>query len=63
MKKEHRRAVCYSIGIIWLIILSPILILGAIGECCAKLTEWLCLRVFPADKLKEKFRVYDEDPD
>lgn len=63
MKKKHRRAVCFTIGWIWLIILSPILILGIIGELSGKLFGWLCLRLFPADKLKEKFRIYDDDPD
>lgn len=63
MKKKHRRAVCYSIGAIWLIILSPIFILGIIGEGCAMLFEWLCKNVFPADWLKTKLRVYDTDPD
>ena len=28
-----------------------------------KLFEWLCFRVFPADWLKTKLRVYDTDPD
>lgn len=63
MKKKHRRAVCYSIGAIWLLILSPIFILGFIGELNGKLFEWLCLRVFPADWLKTKLRVYDTNPD
>lgn len=62
MKKKYRKAICYSIGTIWLIILSPILILGIIGECMAKLFEWLC-KLFPADWLKSKLRVYDYDPD
>ncbi len=62
MKKKYRRAVCYSIGAIWLIILSPILILGFIGECSARLFGCLC-RLFPADWLKTKLRVYDDDPD
>lgn len=63
MKKKHRRAVCYTIGWIWLILLSPILILGIIGEWCGELFEWLWTRVFPADWLKTKLRVYDTDPD
>lgn len=63
MKKKHRRAVCFAIGWIWLILLSPILILGIIGEWCEKLVEWLCTRVFSADWLKTKLRVYDTDPD
>ena len=48
MKKKRRRAVCFAIGWIWLILLSPILILGIIGELSGKLFEWLCFRVFPA---------------
>lgn len=63
MKKKHRRAVCFAIGWIWLILLSPIMILGIIGELSGKLFEWLCLRVFPSDWLKTKLRVYDYDPD
>ena len=63
MKKKYRRAVCYTIGWIWLILLSPILILGIIGEWCGKLFEWLCTRVFPTDWLKTKLRVYDTDTD
>lgn len=62
MKKKYRIAVYFSIGAIWLIILSPILILGIIGECSARLVEWLC-RLFPTDWLKTKMRVYDDDPD
>lgn len=62
MKKKHRRAVYFAIGWIWLTLLSPILILGFIGEYCALLTNWLC-DIFPADWLKTKLRVYDYDPD
>lgn len=62
MKKKHRKAICYSIGTIWLIILSPIMIFGIIGELSERLFEWLCFRVFPADWLKTKLRVYDYDP-
>ena len=62
MKKKHRRAVCFAIGWIWLILLSPIFILGIIGEGCASLFEWLC-KFYPADWLKTKLRVYDTDPD
>lgn len=58
MKKKYRRAVCFAIGCIWLILLSPFLIIGIIGELIVKLFEWLCLRVFPADWLKTKLRVY-----
>lgn len=39
MKKKHRRAVCYSIGVLWLIIISPIMILGIIGEYCARISS------------------------
>ena len=63
MKNKYRRAVCFTIGWIWLMLLSPILVLGIIGELSGKLTEWLCLRVLPADWLKTKLRVYDDDPD
>lgn len=52
VKKKYRRAVCKAIGWIWLILLSPILILGIIGELSGKLFEWLCFRVFPASWLK-----------
>lgn len=62
MKKKYRRAVCYSIGGLWLTIISPIMVLGIIGEYCALLTNWLC-DIFPDDWLKTKLRVYDEDPD
>jgi len=62
MKKKHRRAACYSIGALWLIIISPIMILGIIGEYCALLDNWLC-DIFPSDWLKTKLRVYDDDPD
>ncbi|MDE6860349.1 MAG: hypothetical protein K2J65_08055 [Duncaniella sp.] len=62
MKKKYRRALCFSIGAIWLIILSPILILGIIGEFSARLFEWLC-RLLPVEWLKTKLRVYDDDPD
>ena len=62
MKKEHRRAVCYSIGALWRIIISPIMALGIICEYCALLTNCLC-DIFPADWLKTKLRVYDTDPD
>lgn len=63
MKKKYRRAVCFAIGCIWLILLSPFLIIGIIGELSEMLFEWLCLRVFPADWLKTKLRVYDNDQD
>lgn len=62
MKKKYRRAVYYSIGALWLIIISPIMALGTIGEYCALLANWLC-DIFPADWLKTKLRVYDTDPD
>ena len=39
MKKKYRRAVCYSMGALWLIIISPIMALGIIGEYCALLTN------------------------
>ena len=32
MKKEYRRAVCYTLGVAWLIFTSPLTILGYIGE-------------------------------
>ena len=63
MKKKYRRVVCFTIGWIWLILLSPIFILGIIGELSGNLFEWLCLKVFTADWLKTKLRVYDYDPD
>lgn len=62
MKKKYRRAVYYSMGALWLIIIFPIMALGIIGEYCALLTNWLC-DIFPADWLKTKLRVYDYDPD
>lgn len=62
MKKKYRRAVCYSMGVLWLIIISPIMALGIIGEYCILLTNWLC-DIYPTDWLKTKLRVYDTDPD
>lgn len=62
MKKKHRRAVRYSMGALCLIIFSPIMVLGIIGEYCALLDNWLC-DIFPSDWLKTKLRVYDTDSD
>lgn len=39
MKKKYRIAVYYSIGALWLIIMSPIIALGIIGEYCALLAN------------------------
>lgn len=63
MKKKYRRAAYYSIGAVWTIIWSPIMITGYIGAGCSFLFEWLCRKVYPADWLKTKLRVYDDDPD
>lgn len=62
MKKRYRRAVYYSIGAIWCIVTSPIMILSIIGLYCSMLVDWLNMK-FPVDWLQTKLRVYDYDTD
>lgn len=62
MKKKYRRAIFYSIGVIWFALLSPILMLGMIGELCGKLFEWSC-ELYPGVWLITKLKVRDDDPD
>lgn len=62
MKKKYRKAIRYSILVIYLIILSPIMILGIIGGISTKLFVGLC-NLFPNEWLKTKLRVHDYDPD
>ena len=61
MKKKHRRAVCKSLCAIWLIITSPLTILGYIGEIAVKIGSYVVIE--PMDWLKTKLRIYDYDPD
>lgn len=61
MKKEYRRAVCYTLGVAWLIFTSPLTILGYIGEFAVTIGG--CVVVRPLEWLKSKLRIYDHDPD
>lgn len=57
MKKKHRRAVCFAILVI------PMLLNIIIG-IIADLTRWIAESIIDAaDWLKTKLRVYDYDPD
>ena len=61
MKKKHRRAVCYILCVVWLILTSPLAILGYIGEFAVTIGGYVAVR--PMEWLKTKLRVYDYDPD
>lgn len=61
MKKKHRRAVCNALCVIWLIITSPLLILGYLGELAVTIGGYVAIN--PMNWLKTKLRVYDDDPD
>lgn len=61
MTKKHRRAVCNVLCITWLIITSPLAILGYIGEFAVTIGGYVAIR--PMEWLKTKLRVYDYDPD
>lgn len=61
MKKKHRRGVSYTLCIIWLIITSPLAILGYIGEIAVTIGGYVVVR--PMEWLKTKMRVYDTDKD
>lgn len=61
MKKKYRRAVCYILCVAWLIITSPLAILGYIGEFAVTIGGYVAVR--PMEWFKTKLRVYDYDPD
>lgn len=61
MKKKHRRTVCNILCVIWLIITSPLAILGYIGEIAVAIGGYVVIR--PMEWLKTKLKVYDTDSD
>lgn len=61
MKKKHRRAVYNTLCVIWLIITSPLAILGYIGEFAVTIGGYVVIG--PIEWLKTKLRVYDHDPE
>ncbi len=60
MKKKHRRAVCYILCVVWLIITSPLAIIGYIGEFAVTIGGYVAIR--PMEWLKTKLKVYEYDP-
>lgn len=61
MKKEHRRAVCFTLNGIIILIASPLLLLSFFGGGLM----WVGNKIVvpPMDWLKTKLRVYDYDTD
>lgn len=59
MKKKHRRAMCTSLCVVWLIITSPLAILGYIGEFAVIIGGYVVVR--PMEWLKTKLRIYNAD--
>lgn len=61
MRKNHRRAVYYSICLFIAVFITPFYLCYLLGTCA----EWINDKVLEptSDWLKTKLRVYDTDPE